>query len=120
MIKLYLNTRDELMVIDLAEVIYFQANGNYTEFAYLSGDKHMVTFGLTRMEDFIKQAWKLPTPSPFARLGRSLIVNTLYLREISLLRQTITLGDCKGGVHRHKVSKALLKKFKDLIVGSTS
>ena len=118
MIKLCLNTRDEMMMVDLSKVVYFQANGNYTEFVYLSGEKHLVAFGLSKMEDFIKLSWRAQEPSPFARLGRSLIVNVTYLREISLIRQRLVLGDCDGHSYPLKVSKPLLKKFKDMIVAA--
>lgn len=116
MVKLCLNTRDELMIIDLSKVVHFSANGNYTEFVYLSGEKHLVAFGLSKMEEFIKQSWRAQTPSPFARIGRSLIINTAYIREISLVRQTLTLGDCDGHLYRIKISRPLLKKFKEMIV----
>lgn len=116
MIKLCLNTRDELMMIDLTKVVYFQANGNYTEFQYLCGEKHLVSFGLSKMEEFIGLSWRAQTASPFARLGRSLIVNTSYLCEISLIRQKLVLGDCEGHSYALKVSKPLLKRFKEMLV----
>lgn len=120
MIKLCLNTRDELMMVDLSKVVYFLANGNYTEFVYLSGEKHLVAFGLSKMEEFIRLAWRGNTASPFARLGRSLIINITYVREISLIRQRLVLGDCDGHAYPLKVSKPLLKKFKEVLVSQST
>lgn len=120
MIKLCLNTRDELMMVDLSKIVYFQANGNYTEFMYLCGEKHLVSFGLSKMQELIALSWQSPAPSPYIRIGRSLIINTTYLREISLLRQRLTLGDCDGHNYPLKVSKPLLKKLKDVIVEARS
>lgn len=115
MVKLCLNTRDELLMVNLQDVVYFQANGNYTEYVYLQGEKHLVAFGITRMADAIKLCWPDGEPSPFARLGRSLIVNTRFLLEISLIRQRIVLGDSQGHSYQIKLSRPLLKKFKDVI-----
>lgn len=120
MIKLCLNTRDELMMVDLSKVVYFQANGNYTEFVYLSGEKHLVAFGLSKMEEFIRLAWRSNTASPFARLGRSLIINVAFVREISLIRQRLVLGDCDGHSYALKISKPLLKKFKEVLVAQNA
>ena len=120
MIKLCLNTRDELMMVDLSKVVYFLANGNYTEFVYLSGEKHLVAFGLSKMEEFIRLVWRGNSASPFARLGRSLIINITYVREISLIRQRLVLGDCDGHSYPLKVSKPLLKKFKEVLVSQNT
>jgi len=116
MIKLCLNTRDELMMVDLRKVVYFQANGNYTEFMYICGEKHLVSFGLSKIEESIRLSWRANTPSPYARVGRSLIVNTHYLSEISVIRQRLVLGDCDGHSVTLKVSKPLLKRFKDVVI----
>ena len=35
--KVCINTRDELLIIDLDRVAFFQANGNYTRLTYISG-----------------------------------------------------------------------------------
>ncbi len=120
MIQLCLNTRDELMMVDLSKVVYFQANGNYTEFVYISGEKHLVAFGLSKMEEFIRLVWRGNMASPFARLGRSLIINITYVREISLIRQRLVFGDCDGHIYPLKVSKPLLKKFKEVLVSKNT
>lgn len=69
MVKLCLNTRDELLMVNLQDVVYFQANGNYTEYVYLQGEKHLVAFGITRMADAIKLCWPDGEPSPLPGWG---------------------------------------------------
>lgn len=113
--NLCLNTRDELLMIHLSKVAYFQANGNYTQFVYICGEKHLVALGLSKIEEYIRLSWKLNEPSPFVRLGRSLIVNQHYVTEISVLRQRLMLSDCEGHNHPLSVSKQLLRQYKAII-----
>ena len=79
MYKLCLNSRDELLIIDLEKIAYFQANGNYTHLNYIAGETHLLTVGLSKVEEFIRGTWPKDRPSPFVRLGRSLIVNQTYI-----------------------------------------
>ena len=96
MYKLCLNSRDELLIIDLEKIAYFQANGNYTHLNYIG-------------------TWPKDRPSPFVRLGRSLIVNQTYISEISVIRQKLTLSDREGHAHSLTVPKPLLKQYKERI-----
>ncbi|MDE7413644.1 MAG: LytTR family transcriptional regulator DNA-binding domain-containing protein [Muribaculaceae bacterium] len=115
MYKLCLNSRDELLVIDLQKIAFFQANGNYTQMNYISGENRLLTLGLTKIEEVIRISWPKGTPSPFVRLGRSLIVNQNYLSEISVLRQRLVLSDWSGNSHSLTVPKPLLKNYKEHI-----
>lgn len=115
MYKLCLNSRDELLIVDLEKIAFFKANGNYTQFTYILGESHLLTVGLSKIEEYIRLAWPKDVPSPFVRLGRSLIINQRYLSAISVLKQKITLSD--GGEHSYALPapKPLLKEYKDRI-----
>lgn len=115
MYKLCLNSRDELLIIDLQKIAFFQANGNYTHFNYISGDTHLVTLGLSKVEQYIRMSWPKDVPSPFVRLGRSLIINQTYLAEINVLKQRITLSDNNGHSYSLTVPKPLIKDYKENI-----
>ncbi|MBJ2183381.1 MAG: LytTR family transcriptional regulator DNA-binding domain-containing protein [Muribaculaceae bacterium] len=115
MYKLCLNSRDELLIIDLAKIAYFQANGNYTHLSYMRGETRLLTVGLSKVEEYIRRSWPGDVPSPFVRMGRSLIINQTYLTEISVLKQKITLSDCSGHSHSLSVPKPLLKNYKERI-----
>lgn len=115
MYKLCLNSRDELLIIDLEKIAYFQANGNYTHLNYIAGETHLLTVGLSKVEEFIRGTWPKDRPSPFVRLGRSLIVNQTYISEISVIRQKLTLSDREGHAHSLMVPKPLLKQYKERI-----
>lgn len=115
MLKLCLNSRDELLIIDLEKVAFFQANGNYTQMNYILGESRLLTLGLSKVEELIRLTWPADRPSPFIRLGRSLIINQTYLTEINVLRQKLSLSD--RGTHSYSVSvpKPLLKEYKEKI-----
>ncbi len=115
MYKLCLNSRDELIIIDLAKIAFFQANGNYTHMQYIKGETHLLTIGISKVEEFIRQVWPADQPSPFIRLGRSLLINQTYLTEINILKQRITLSDRETNSYTLAVPKPLLKQYKELI-----
>lgn len=113
--KLCLTSRDELVIIDLNKVAYMEADGNYTSVFMIEGAKLMLSFGLGKMEDYLKGSMDVGEPSPFMRLGRKLIINENYLFRISVTRQKLVLSD--QGTHSYSISlaKNLLKKYKDVM-----
>lgn len=115
MLKLCINSRDELFVLDLDKVAYIQASGNYSRIVYIGGMQMMITLGLSKLEGMIKMIVTKDRRSPFVRLGRSLLVNQTYLTHINVLKQRLTLSDNQEHSYVLDVPKALLKAYKDLI-----
>lgn len=115
MAKFCLNMRDEMLIIDLQKVVFFQANGNYTELTYIEGQKQMLTLGLSKVEEYIKKALRADIPSSFIRVGRSLIINQRYLYSINTLKQKLILSDCANHTYILSVSKSLLKAYKEIM-----
>ncbi len=115
MLKLCINSRDELFVLDLDKVAYIQASGNYSRIVYIGGMQMMITLGLSKLEGMIKMIAPKDRRSPFVRLGRSLLVNQTYLTHINVLKQRLTLSDNQEHSYVLDVPKALLKAYKDLI-----
>ena len=115
MYKLCLNSRDELLIIDLTKIAFLQSNGNYTNMQYIKGETHLLTIGITKVEEYIRQVWPADQPSPFIRLGRRLLINQTYLTEINMLKQRRTLPDRETNCYTLAVPKPLLKQYKELI-----
>lgn len=113
MAKLCLNSRDELIVIDLEKVAFFQANGNYTQMIYISGQKQLLTMGLTKVEALLRAATPAGRPGMFLRLGRSQIINKQFIITISVPKQRLYLGDYENHLHTLTVPKPLLKALKE-------
>lgn len=111
--KLCINNRDEMVMIPIDNIAYILAEGNYTKICYLGGMQTMLSLGISKVETMIGDTFAGST-SPFIRLGRSLIINQIYLYDINLLKQTLTLSDCKKSTVHLKLPKPLLKKYKDL------
>lgn len=116
-----INTRDELNLIDLDLVACINANGNYSNVMYIDGNKTMVAVGLSQFEDIIKDALRrTKTSNTFVRLGRSVIINNRYLRQINILKQKVILADYGTHAYQLTVPKNLLKNYKELIRSSYS
>ena len=84
-------------------------------FVYVEGMQIVVTLGLSKVEELIKQSMVKTAISPFVRLGRSYIINQNYLTHINVVRQRLTLSDCMEHTHVLEIPKALLRSYKDLI-----
>ena len=95
------------------------ADGNYTKICYIGGMNTVLSFGLSKVEKMISESYSLGQVSPFVRLGRSVIINQLFLYDINLLKQHLVLSDCMKNTITLKLPKALLKKYKDLVSRST-
>lgn len=110
--KVCVNTRDELLIMDLDRVAFFQANGNYTRLTYISGQVLVLNTGLSGVEKILVNA--IPKgKSSFVRLGRSLIINEEFLSNINLLKQYLVLSDLDNHNFKLTVPKHLLKLLKD-------
>lgn len=113
--KLCINSRDELIVINLDEVACFNADGNYTNIHYIGGQKMTASLGLTKMEGLVSRAYPSGMPSPFVRLGRSFLINQSYLCQIDTLKQKIVLSDFRKSSITLNVTKNLLKNYKAFV-----
>lgn len=113
--RLCLNSRDEMIVIRLDQIAYLESNGNYSNVVMISGMKIMLTFGLGKMEQFITNSFRDKGRSYFVRLGRKLIINQMYLFQISIPRQRLVLSDMAGHNFSLSVPKTLLKNYKELM-----
>ena len=113
MIQLCLNSRDEMLIVDLDQVAYIQASGNYCKLMYISGQSLLISLGLAKIETLIRKINISSTPNRYVRLGRSLIINQRYLFRISLTRQRLVLSDYSKNLHELEVSKPVLKQYKE-------
>lgn len=86
--KLCINSRDELRVIELDEVVYLKACGNYTDFHFLDGQVKSEIAGLSVFSSLIEGVYDSAS-SPFVRAGRSYIINLDYVSVINVPKQTV-------------------------------
>lgn len=115
MARICLNTRDELIIIDLNKVAFMRADGNYTNIMYIDGQAVVLSLGLSKVEALVGQAYPKGTKSPFVRMGRSMIINQSYLNRINIQKQRLYLYDYKNHVYSLTVPKSLLKEYREII-----
>lgn len=113
--KLIFNTRDELVVVDTERIAVIQASGNYSRLVYINKRELMLTLGITRVEEAMASVKN--KKHKLIRLGRSLIINHLFLQKIDLLKQQIVLSDGTNEI-RVNASKRMLRAYKDAVMKS--
>lgn len=116
MAKIYFNTRDELIAIDMETIAMIQAQGNYSKVVTMYGKEIMLTSGLSKVYKTLVD-YDAGNSGVFIRLGRSLVVNHSCLQRIDLQKRTLTLS-FRGNEIRINVSKGLLKAYKEKIANN--
>ena len=114
---LYLNSRDELLRIDINKIVFFEADGNYTNIILVNQLKGVVCMNLARMQQVLSERLR-EQATIFARIGKKHIVNLSYVYQINVLRQRLVLSDGEHFTFSLEVSKEALKHLKDLYVSS--
>ena len=112
-IYLHLNSRDELLRINISNVIYFEADGNYTNIIQANKLKGVVCMNLVHMQEILSNRLK-EQARIFIRVGKKHIINHTYIYQINALRQSLVLSDGKNFAFQLNVSKDALKKLKEL------
>ncbi len=114
---LYLNSRDTLLRLDIRHIVYFEADGNYTNIVSANKVKHTVGMTLSKMQEVISASLGQKAQF-FARIGKSYIVGLNYINRIDVPRQMLVLSDCHSFAFKLSISKEALKKLKDILTGA--
>ena len=114
---LFINSRDELYKIDIAKIVYFEAEGNYTNFVLSNKLKGAVCMNLAQMQKLINDNLH-EAGAVFARIGKRYIVYLDFVYHINVLKQCITLSDGEMFAYTISISKDALKKLKEMYVAS--
>ncbi len=110
---LYLNSRDELLRLDINNIVFFEGEGNYTNIISANKLKGVVCLNLSRIQAILDE--KLREHSIiFARVGKRYIVNLNYIYSINLIKQKLVLSDGYMFAFQLDIAKDALKKLKEL------
>ncbi|MCD7720810.1 MAG: LytTR family transcriptional regulator DNA-binding domain-containing protein [Prevotellaceae bacterium] len=112
---LYLNSRDEFFRMSISRIVYFEADGNYTNFVLAGKLKGTAMMNLAKMQDTLSERLK-EEASIFARVGKRHIINLNYVYRIEVLRQRLTLSDGENFAYQLAISKDALRKLKEMYV----
>ena len=118
-VYLHLNTRDEFLRIDISKIVYFEADGNYTNIVLTNNLKGVVCMNLARMQQVLSKRLK-EHASVFARVGKKYIINHTHVYQINVLKQKLVLSDGENFIYQLNISKDALKNLKDIYVASLS
>lgn len=112
---IFFNSRDELQRIDVSKVVYFEADGNYTDIVMINKLRAAVCMNLGEMEKVL--ALQLGEDSSnLIRIGKRFIINMNYVYQINVLKQQLILSDYDHFAFQVSISKDALKKMKELML----
>lgn len=112
---LYLNSGTELLRINLMDVVFFEASGNYTEINLVNGAKTVVCMNLAKMHKLVQMVLK-DKSRLFPRIGKRYLVNMNYVYHINISQQNLRLTDQRLCLYDISVSKEALKALKEYIM----
>ncbi|MBR1850285.1 MAG: LytTR family transcriptional regulator DNA-binding domain-containing protein [Bacteroidales bacterium] len=112
---LYFNSRDELYRIEMQNIVYIEADGNYTHLILRSGQRGTVCMSLMQMHNVLNTKLKEQS-AHFARVGKRYIINLQCVYHINTLKQQLTLSDGATFSHDIGISKEALRQLKELFV----
>lgn len=114
-LRIYFNSRDKLIRLDVKKIVYFEGDGNYTYIVIANKQKVCITMNLSHTEEAL--ATQLgDNAKQFMRIGKRFIVNMNYIYQIDIQKQTLTLSDCEHFLFQMPVSKEALKTVKELVI----
>lgn len=112
---LFFNSRDELQRIEVSKIVYFEADGNYTDIVMVNKLHATVLMNLSEMESTLAAQVGQESQS-FMRIGRRFIINMNYIYSINLLRQQLILSDYDHFAFQITIPKEALKRMKELMI----
>ena len=112
---LFFNSRDELLRIDIAKIVYFEADGNYTDIIMVNKLRAAVCMNLGEMEKALA-AQIGAEAKRFMRIGKRFIINMRYVYQVNVLKQQLVLSDYDHFAFQVNISKDALRKMKELML----
>lgn len=111
----FFNSRDELLRIDISKIVYFEADGNYTDIIMVNKLRAAVCMNLGEMEKALA-AQIGDEAKRFMRIGKRFIINMRYVYQINVLKQQLILSDYDHFAFQVSISKEALRKMKELML----
>ena len=112
---IFFNSRDELQRIDVSKIVYFEADGNYTDIIMVNKLRASVCMNLGEMEKAVA-AQIGDAAKVFMRIGKRFIINMQYVYSINVLKQQLVLSDYDHFAFQVSISKEALRKMKELML----
>ncbi len=108
---LTISNTNELVRFVAGNIVYIASDGNYSDIFTCDEEKRTVTIQLGMIEEIMTM--QLEKENNFMRIGKSLIVNLLYVSYINPAKRKIILSDNRTFKFNLEASNDALKKLKD-------
>lgn len=113
--RIYFNSRDRLIRLDITKIVFFEGDGNYTYIVMANKQKICLTLNLSHTEEALA-AQLADNAKHFMRIGKRFIVNMNYILQVDIQKQVLMLSDCERFLFQIPVSKEALKVVKELVI----
>ena len=111
---LIIKTRDELLRIRIGQILYFEADRNYTKLLLSSGILFTFAINIGKIEEILSKQVK-GCDKILMRVGKSHIINKEHILQINLPKQRLLLLTEEGKPKELIISKDPLKILKDTL-----
>lgn len=113
--RIYFNSRDKLIRLNVEKIVYFEGDGNYTYIVTANKQKVCLTLNLAHTEEALA-AQLGDNAKQFMRIGKRFIVNMNYIYQVDIQKQVLMLSDYEHFLFQLPVSKEALKTVKELVI----
>jgi len=111
---LIIKTRDEFLRIRINDILYLEADRNYTKLLLTEGIQFTFAINIGRIEEMFENQ-VVESKKMLIRVGKSFIINKNYILQINLPKQKLLLLTPGGKPRELVVSKEPLKGLKDML-----
>ena len=109
---LIIKTRDELLRIRIEQILYFEADRNYTKLILNNGIQFTFAINIGKIEEILENQ-VTGCKMILMRVGKSHTINKNHILQINLPRQKLLLLTAEGKARELIISKDPLKVLKD-------
>ena len=109
---LIIKTRDELFRIRIGQILYFEADRNYTKLLLSSGIQFTFAINIGKIEEILGKQVE-GVGKILMRVGKSHIINKNHILQINLPKQRLLLLTEEGKAKEVVISKDPLKVLKE-------
>lgn len=111
---LMIKTRDELLRIKIGQILYFEADRNYTKLLLSNGIQFTFAINIGKIEEFLEKQVS-GSNDMLVRVGKSHIINKTHILQINLPKQKLLLLTQEGKPRELVISKDPLKQLKEAL-----
>ena len=111
---LIIKTRDEFLRLRINDILYLEADRNYTKLLLAAGIQFTFAINLGKIEEMLENQVN-DSKLILIRVGKSYIINKNYILQINLPKQKLLMLTPGGKPRELIVPKEPLKTLKDML-----